>query len=162
MLNIQKSLVAISLLGSLLHADMMVDHNFNDEFNKMQGFINAVMSSDIKGKYFNISYPKMDMIEHSSSYEILFNIAGIDKNNLKLTLDDNNILTLSGEKKYKKQNKSTVVSQEIFYGEFKRKIKLPQNANPSTLKSSYKDGILKVIVNKKVVKDTNLRVIPIN
>jgi len=162
MSTLVKAFVSLSLLSSLVSAQTF-NHDFDDEFNKMQSFINAMMNSDLKTKYFRTTYPKMDMKETKNSFIITFNVAGMDKKDIKLTLSDKNILTLAGEKKTKEsQKEQNFMRQEIFYGEFQRSIQLPQNVDPATLKTKYENGILQVTVNKKVIDTTNVKVIPIN
>jgi len=162
MSKVVKTLILLSLLSSLLNASSL-PNNFDEEFNKMQGFVDAIMNSKLKTKYFQMAYPKVDMQETNSSFIVTFNIAGMDKKDIKLTLNDANILTLEGEKKSKmKQEKSTFVKQEIFYGKFQRSIQLPQNIDSSTLKTKYEDGILEVLIDKKVPDTLNVKVIPIN
>lgn len=162
MITVAKTLISLSLLGSLLSANSF-HTDFDEEFNKMQGFMDAIMSSKLKTKYFQMDYPRVDMQETKSSFVVTFNIAGMDKKDIKLTLNDNHILTLEGEKKTKyKEEESSFIKQEIFYGKFQRSIKLPQNINPSTLKTKYQDGILEVSINKKILDITNVKVIPIN
>jgi HSP20 family protein len=139
------------------------DQDFNREFDKMQNFFNTVINSDIKRKYFNIQYPKIDMLETPSTHTIIFNLAGIDKKDIKLTLNDNNILKIEGEKKQKVLDTSeTFTKEEIFSGKFQRSIKLPQNINPKTLKTKYENGILSVTINKKMITTSNAKIIPIN
>lgn len=157
-----KTLISLSLISSMASADVF-HRDFNDEFEKMQHFLNTMINADFKAHYLNISYPKMDMEETKNSYILSFNLAGIDKKDIKLTLNDANILTLEGEKKVEQEDKNkTFMKQEIFYGKFQRSIKLPQNTNPSSLKTEYKNGILKVTINKKVLDTNHIKVIPIN
>ena len=154
--------LSLSLVISLAQANDF-DQDFSHEFDKMQSFFNTVMNSNLKKRYFDNHYPKIDMQETTSSYTIFFNIAGVDKKDIKLTLNDNNVLKLEGHRKEVTVDKNDgYLKQEMFYGKFQRSVKLPQNINPLTLKTKYENGILKVTINKKMVTSTKEKVIPIN
>jgi HSP20 family molecular chaperone IbpA len=62
---------------------------------------------------------------------------------------------------YKEIKKENYLRQEMFSGEFKRSVKLPKNTDAKTLKTKYENGILKVSIDKKIIKPTS-KVIPIN
>ena len=153
-----KSLLITSLLASALSADMlMVNHDFDREFDRMQNYVNSVM-----GRHFNNAYPQVDMQNLKEKYVIAYNIAGIDKKDVQLSLSDTNILTIKGEKKSSKELKEeSYVKKESFYGTFERSIKLPDDADSKTLKTKYENGILTVTLEKKEVKK-NFKIIPIN
>jgi len=48
-----------------------------------------------------------------------------------------------------------MIRQEHFYGSFNRNISLPDDIDRDTIKVTYKDGILSVIVNKDLKKSKN-------
>lgn len=152
------SLLTASLISSALSADMLlVNHNFDNEFNRMQNYVNSIMA-----KHLQNTYPQVDMKDMKNQYLIKYNIAGIDKKDIQLSLSDSNILTIKGERKGSKEVKNdSYVQQESFYGKFERSIQLPKNADSTTLKTDYKNGILTVTIAKKEVKK-NYKIIPIN
>jgi len=157
-----KVLVIMLWSITLLQANEF-DRDFNKEFQKMQSFFHKVLDSDLKKKYFNPPYPKVDMVETPSSYKVIFNLSGVEKKDIKLTLNRENILHIEGVKKQEKMQSSDVyIKQEIFFGKFQRSIELPRNINETTLKTHYDNGILTVQINKKIVTSTKSKVIPIN
>lgn len=152
------SLLAASLMSSALSADILLaNHDFDAEFNRMQNYINSIMA-----KHLQYTYPQVDIKDMKKQYVIKYNIAGIDKKDIQLSLSDSNTLTIKGERKSSKKVKNdSYVKQESFYGKFERSIQLPEDADSSTLKTDYKNGILTVTIAKKEVKK-NYKIIPIN
>jgi HSP20 family protein len=159
-----KALLGASLFATVVTATGFGSaQNFDAEFDRMQNFINSVMNSNVSNSYFNKAYPKMDIEDKEKSYILTFNLAGTSKDEIELSLEDNNILTIRGEKKsntvLKKKN---YVKREIFSGKFQRSITLPEDADAQTLKTEYRDGILKVMLEKKKIKKISSKIIPIN
>lgn len=163
---VTKSFLAISLLATLLSADQMpANQNLNDDFQKMNEYINSMIQSHINTNYFNdISFPKVNMSENKENYVLKFDLAGIDKNEIKLSIDQNNVLTVEGERKSEKEEKgkdNSYVKQEIYYGKFKRAVKLPENANQDKVDTKYNNGILTVTVGKKKISKPAAKIIKI-
>jgi len=82
------------------------------------------------------------------------------KDDIKVTVRDN-ILTLSGEKKQEKEEKSANYHRiERSYGSFCRSFELPTAVQFDKVKASYKDGILKITLPKS--EEVKPKEIPIN
>jgi HSP20 family protein len=104
--------------------------------------------------------PKVDILETTKAYEIQVAIPGVNKEDVKIDLNDNH-LTISGERKFgkeKKENDLHVV--ETQYGNFSRSFALPENVDASKISAAYNNGILEINVpkdEKKVLK-TSIKV----
>jgi HSP20 family protein len=156
------SLLAIGVLATGLSAEpVFLNQNFDDDFAKMQNYINSMMNSKFSGKYFSdVSFPKINMSETKESYILKFDVAGIAKEDLKLSIGEDNILTIEGERKSETKEKEKSFSrEEIFYGKFQRSIKLPPNANQNKLDTKYDNGILSVTIAKKVIDKPATKII---
>jgi len=162
--KLTKTILALSCVATLANAQNSMFHtDMDDEFNKMQSFITNVMSSDFKNQYFQKAYPEMDIQNKDNSYIITFNLAGIEKKDIKLLLDDNNMLTIEGEKKEQNSIKNgSFIKKEMHIGKFKRSVLLPDDIEENTLKTDFNNGILKVTIIKKALKKSNAKIIPIN
>src|SRR5512143_3142723 len=69
--------------------------------------------------------PNVDIVENEDSYEIHAELPGVRQEDVKLTLN-NNVLTLSGEKKQEvKEDRDNVLRLERSYGHFERSFTLP-------------------------------------
>ena len=157
-------------LVSTLNASWLDSGNktsVDDEFTKMNSFINHMMDQQFfKDKFsnFNISsYPKVNMEELEDKYLLKFELAGIKKDEIKLSINNNNILSIQGERKSSQEDKGNdYVRQEVFFGKFQRMIQLPDNIIANKIQSKYNDGILTVTVPKDKTKEkNNLKLIPI-
>jgi HSP20 family protein len=136
--------------------------NYDNEFQRMNQIMNSMISSNLNRAVFqNVGYPRVDIQNMKKVYIYKFDLAGVNKQDIKLTIDKNNILTLEGKKENKNKNNG-YIRQEIFYGSFKRIIQLPDDANQDKLSTKYDSGILEVTISKKKLKTSKAKVIKIH
>jgi HSP20 family protein len=155
-----QSVLALSLLGTVVSAD---NSFMNSDFQAMQKYLDSMVDSHLtRSKLGNIGYPRLNIQNNKENYIYEFDLAGVPKENIKLSIDENNVLTLSGKKENKVEEKSdNYVKQEIFYGSFSRVIKLPDDINQDKLETKYDNGILKLTIGKKAPKKTKSKVLEI-
>jgi len=159
-----KGFLAMLMLASTLSAESLLSNqNFNDDIQRMNQYINSMMKSHFNTDYFdNLNFPKVNMSEKKETYVLKFDLAGISKDDIKLSIDKNNVLTVEGERKSEsKQKDKSFVKQEIYYGQFKRSVQLPENANQDKLDTNYKNGILTVTIGKKIINEPKAKIIKI-
>jgi HSP20 family protein len=164
MKNILLSLITVSLLGSVASADSsFMDTDYKSEFQAMQKYVNSMVDSHLtESKLGNIGYPRLNIQSTKKNYIYEFDLAGVPKKDIKLSIDENNVLTLTGKKENKVEEKSdNYVKQEIFYGSFSRVIKLPDDINQDKLQTEYNNGILKLTIGKKAPKKTKSKILEI-
>ncbi len=93
--------------------------------------------------------PAIDLYEDENEYVVEAELPGLKQDEIKVSVEDD-ILTISGEKKREKEVKEeNLYRSERFYGKFERQIVLPQNTDKENIKASYKNGVLKVVIPKK-------------
>lgn len=93
--------------------------------------------------------PRIDICEDENKIYIDVEAAGVKKEDVKITLEDN-ILTITGEKKKEtedKKSKNYYRSERVF-GTFTRSFTLPSEINRDTVDARFDDGILKVAIEK--------------
>ena len=156
------ALATLLLAGSLQAATNTVDP-IEMDFAKMNQYFNSLMEQHLNTAALNnINYPRTDILDTKKEIVIRFDLAGIKKEDIKLTINDDKILTIEGQKKESKEEKSQeFVKKEIFYGTFKKMIQLPENCEIDKLSTEFKDGILTVTIPKKEIKKPKAKVIPI-
>jgi HSP20 family protein len=162
--KILQSILALSLFGTVVSAEnSFIDSDYKSEFQAMQKYLDRMMQTHIPHSQIgNIGYPRLNVQNTKENYIYEFDLAGIPKENIKLSIDENNVLTLSGTKEEKGEKKSDkYVKQEIFYGSFTRVIKLPDDINQDKLETKYDNGILKLTIGKKAPKKTKSKVLEI-
>ncbi|HXA01556.1 MAG TPA: Hsp20/alpha crystallin family protein [Cytophagaceae bacterium] len=109
-----------------------------------------VVSKTTKGNKF---LPRVDVVENEKSYEVDAALPGMNKEDIKIDLQDGK-LSISGERKFVNEEKSkTYHSVETQYGSFHRSFYLPEDATSEGIEAEYKDGILKVLIPKDEKKN---------
>ncbi len=142
-----------------------LDYENNEDFKKMTDLLNSVLTSTINKTDFtsSSSYPKLDIQNKADAYVYEFNLAGIDKKDIKLSINTKDMLVLEGKKENKNTSiKDGYIKQEIFHGNFKRSVKLPEDANQDKLTTKYTNGILTITIPKQALKNISSKLIPIN
>jgi len=92
--------------------------------------------------------PCVDVSETKDDVIINTEIPGMSKDDVKVSIQDN-VLTLSGEKKQEKEEKDSNYHRlERSYGSFSRSFTLPTTVQPDKVKAAYKDGILRITLPK--------------
>ncbi|MDH4944693.1 Hsp20/alpha crystallin family protein [Sulfurimonas sp. C5] len=160
-------LAFLSVLTSVAFADpIFVNDPYEDEFAKMQKYFNSMLDKHMSAPAItNYNYPRTNIQDKEKQIIIEFDLAGVEKKDIKLSIDDHNVLNLEGKKEQKIEEKDkdgNYVRKEIFYGSFQKAIQLPENAQSEKLETNYKDGILTITIPKKPVKKPEVKVIPIN
>ncbi len=131
--------------------------NFNDKIQKFFGEF-PCFGFDL-GITFN---PKIDISEDDKSIYVEAEIPGVKKEDLKLSLQDN-ILTITGEKRQEVEDKKekNFYRSERSYGTFTRSFTLPAEINRDSVDAQFKDGILKVSIQKAHPRPANEKMIDI-
>jgi HSP20 family protein len=92
--------------------------------------------------------PVWDVKENEKEIAIHVELPGVEKDSLSLKVE-NNVLTLSGEKKHETSEKNDKYHRvERSYGRFSRSIRLPEGVDPSSICANYNDGVLAVTIPK--------------
>lgn len=98
--------------------------------------------------------PYRDMVEYADRYEILIELPGVEKEDIRISVK-NNILTISGEKKkyYEKKEDVNLQYQSISYGKFQTEFSIPSDVITEKISASYKNGVLKLTLPKSVKEE---------
>jgi HSP20 family protein len=100
--------------------------------------------------------PAISVAETSDAFEVTAELAGVDEKDIKVSLDDNQ-LVISGEKKAEstKDEKNWHV-EERSYGSFYRSMLLPFEPEEGAVQAHYDKGVLHLTIKKpaKAVKTT--------
>jgi HSP20 family protein len=108
-------------------------------------FHGGMMDEDIASSLWT---PAVDIAETANEYVVKVELPGVNKNDVKITTQDN-ILTIRGEKKEEKETKESNFHRvERSYGSFQRSFPLPGSIKNDKIEASYKDGILEILLPK--------------
>ena len=92
--------------------------------------------------------PSLDVSETDSEYLVRADLPTVRKEDVSVTID-NDMLTISGERKFDKEEKSERIHRrESFRGAFSPSLALPENVNSNGVRAESKDGVLTVHVPK--------------
>lgn len=86
--------------------------------------------------------PRLDVSETESGLEIVADLPGMEKKDIKVSLEDN-LLTIQGERKEEKENKDKQYHTiERRSGSFYRALRLPVEVEKDKVEAAFKDGVL--------------------
>jgi HSP20 family protein len=92
--------------------------------------------------------PTVDIKEDEKEYLIQAEVPGIDKKDVKVTIQEG-VLSIQGERKQEKEEKGSRFHRvERSYGTFVRSFTLPEDVAEDKLKAEFKDGMLLVHLPK--------------
>ena len=136
--------MAIVRVNPFRAMDMMT-RDMNRSFNTFEGSSQCVSANFT---------PRIDISEDENKIYMSAEVPGIAKENVNLTINDENVLIIKGEKKssYKiddKEKEASCVRTERSYGTFSRSFVLPDNIDTESIKANYKDGVLDISIDKK-------------
>ena len=87
--------------------------------------------------------PKVDISEDDKNLYIHAEIPGIPKENLKVSISEDRILTIQGEKKREeKTEEKNYVRLERSYGTFTRSFYMPENIDTENVLANFANGVL--------------------
>jgi HSP20 family protein len=157
----EKELKQISKLRKKLFSDRKVSvidefsllrKEFDEEIQRLQNETSKLFGRYGQGFKTGLSaasdVPRIEIKDNKDAYEIRAEIPGAVSDNINVKLV-NQDLVIKGERKseVKKMDEQSSIS-EFSYGEFQRSIYLKDKVDPASLKTTYKDGILNVHLNK--------------
>jgi len=124
-------------------------------YHSLPNCIDELLKNDIIGgrigKPIHFSSPAANVIETETGYNIEIAAPGLEKDEMKITVD-NSILTISSSKKdNSKEKKLNYLKKEFGYSSFSRSFKLPEKAEIDKIEASHKNGILFISIPKKAV-----------
>ena len=92
--------------------------------------------------------PATDIRETDDRYEVVAELPGMTKDDVKITLE-NNVLVLGGERRFAREKENGNYHRiERAYGTFSRSFTLPHNVDPSKVEAKFADGILTLTIPK--------------
>lgn len=97
-----------------------------------------------------------DVIETDNEYKIDLLLAGFNKDDFKLEVDDGKLI-ISGERAERENAKYT--QKNSYYGKFTKKFTLPKDVLIDKIDAEYLNGILNVIVPKDTEQISNKTIV---
>lgn len=118
-----------------------------EEFNRMfeDGFDRANRDASALTAW----APAVDIFETEQELVLQADLPDLEEKDIDVRVE-NNMLTLSGERKYEKHAKEdNYLRVERAYGSFSRSFSLPNTVSTEAIKAEYKNGVLTVKIPKR-------------
>ena len=140
------------------------------DFEQLQDRIDELLSgrsatSSIRAVGRAGAFPALNVGTSAEALEIYAFAPGIDPKSIDVSVEKG-ILAISGERPANgnapaaKGGERNVYASERFAGKFRRVIALPEDAEPSRVEATYRNGVLKVVVPKR--ESSKPRQIPVS
>ena len=95
--------------------------------------------------------PRVNVIDRDDEMVVHAELPGVDKENLDVTVDDGSLTIRATSRHEQKEEKGDYHRREISAGSFSRTISLPQGADSSKARATFKDGLLELTMPKREV-----------
>jgi len=134
---------------------------FNDirrSFDLVNQIINSVeRKSDASGALVDF-IPKVNTREGENAYHIEVELPGIKKEDVDVKVDGN-VLTISGERKFKNEVKEEdYYKVESRYGEFSRSFTLPEKVDVEHIHAESDNGIVEIVIPKLTIDTSSKKI----
>lgn len=93
--------------------------------------------------------PRVDIVEKEDSYILYGEFPGMKKEDIKINVNEENVLRIKGKKSKSDSEGVTYLRTERFYGEFERSFSLSDNIDFDKISAKYEDGVLELTIGKK-------------
>lgn len=121
------------------------------EFRELEDRLSgALRLPELSSELTNVSSfsPSVNTREGEYAYHVEVDLPGVKKEDIHVDLKDN-VLTISGERKNKKEIKEKdYYKKESSYGKFQRSFTLPENTDAENIEANSQDGVLEVVIPK--------------
>jgi HSP20 family protein len=93
--------------------------------------------------------PPVDILERGDEVVLKVDLPGVTQNEIDIRVEEGT-LTIQGERKFvKESSEENYVQIERPYGTFRRTFSIPRTIDQESIKASYKDGVLRIILPRK-------------
>lgn len=104
--------------------------------------------------------PRVDIIDRDKELLVKAELPGIDKDDIDISISNNRLLIKAQSCHDEKEEKGDYIRRETTRSEFYRSIVLPANVEDENINSSFKNGLLELVIPKS--KDSHRKKINID
>jgi HSP20 family protein len=119
-----------------------------NEINRLFGNVNDGDSSSATAEW----SPAVDVREYTDRFQLLFDVPGVDPQQVEITLD-NGVLVVSGvrteEKAAQRSEQPQQQRLERRLGRFHRRFILPDTVDSEKVNASGRNGVLEIVIPKQ-------------
>ncbi|MBL7975190.1 MAG: Hsp20/alpha crystallin family protein [Candidatus Kapabacteria bacterium] len=93
--------------------------------------------------------PRVDVAEDKSNFYINAELAGMSKEDVKIAVNEDRVLTISGEKKQEEKTEDkNYFRVERRYGNFSRSFNIPETVDVANIAAKFENGVLHLTLPK--------------
>src|SRR4028119_1513493 len=125
------------------------------DLRTLQDEVNRLFSSNLSRSFGDEGIargawaPTVDIYENKDNIVLEAELPGMNRDDFELSIE-NNVLTLRGERRFEKKDESDNYHRvERAYGQFSRSFTLPQTVSAENAAAEYKNGVLRVVLQKR-------------
>ena len=133
----KKDITRYDPMGRIFNLREDFDDIIKDFFS---GFSNVSASRGV--------YPLLDIKEDKEKYTIGIEIPGVDKKDLKISVEKDKLIVRGEKREEKKREEESYLRVERSYGNFMRSVSLPTGVDQSKITAKYNDGVLRITLPK--------------
>lgn len=91
--------------------------------------------------------PRVDVFEQEDTLVVRAEVSGVSPDDVEVTVEDSTLL-IAGKRELPREKVTGFQRKEIFEGEFRRTLILPEGLKTDDISASYRDGVLEVAIPK--------------
>lgn len=94
----------------------------------------------------------IDMVEYEDKFEVIANLPGIKKENVKISINDNELIISATQEEKNEEQKGNLYRSERYQGNYRRTIYLNDFSDKESIKANFENGVLYLAIPKKAPK----------
>lgn len=94
------------------------------------------------------AFPPINVGSTPERVDVYLFAAGLDPKSLDISIQQN-LLAVSGSRKFEAQENAEYYRSERFDGDFRRVITLPDDVDPDKVEAKYRDGVLQITIQRR-------------
>jgi HSP20 family protein len=121
-------------------------------FDEMLGGMFGNRQRALEGAGTTLWAPRLETLARGGDLVIRADLPGVSLGDVDITLDGN-VLTISGQRKAAAtEDGANYYLKEVRYGAFRRSMTVPENVDPDSIKATFQDGVLEVVLPNAVAQ----------
>ncbi len=136
------------MLGTRWQPFVFAGSDWNRLQSEMEKVLERVTGSPIR-QFSRSAYPALNLWEEGDNLHVEAELPGLKLDDLEIFVNQDNQLTIKGERKPLELKEVTWHRQERGFGSFTRTLQLPLDIDPDAVTAEFKHGVLTILLPKK-------------
>ena len=103
--------------------------------------------------------PRMDVDESEDAYFITLDMPGVNPDGVHIEMEDDKVVIHGARQRPESSETTEQRRGERTFGEFRRELKLPLLVDKDAITANYDNGVLSIVMPKKVETKTSRRIV---